>query len=325
MALVIATLLFAGSSFIGMQNAYAVPVPIADHSFESQVLADEAFTLGGPDTFWEFDPTTGYFNPGPDNLTPEAFDGEDVAFGGDPGEICQELGPITGNTLYALSVYVAERKDTSFGGYDIELRDASDESVLASVDETTGNRPAIDTWAENTLLLTIPDVHPSIDNNLKICLSSNEGQALFDLVTLDAIEPPEEGPFGVDVDVFDKNGQPVDDVQCIAGGNTGIVIFMKGKTSLELTVDGAGAGPVDKPGKAKSLSVSFGREDGLISSMTWMDGKGQAVGMITVPSGANDFHVVAKKIVSVITNCKPPLDISGSGITTVDVSSIDFG
>jgi hypothetical protein len=185
MALLIAPLLFAGSSFMEMQNAYAVPITIDDPSFESQTLVDGAFTSGGPDTFWVFDPSTGYFNPTASHLTPEAFDVENTAYS-NGGEICQELGAITTNTLYALSVYVADRKDTAFPGYDIELRDASDESVLASIDETTGNPPADDAWAENTLELTILNGNASIGNNLKICLSSDGTQTNFDLVSLDA-------------------------------------------------------------------------------------------------------------------------------------------
>jgi hypothetical protein len=189
-SITIATLLFAGSSFLVGQNAYAVAIPISLPSFESPELNDFQWTPNGNGggsnpTEWTFGNGAGVFNPTSVNhLTSEAYDGDNTAYS-NGGTICQELGAITGNTFYELSVWVGDRKDTAFPGYDIELRDASDDSILASVDETTGNPPADDDWAENTLELTILD-DASIGNNLKICLSSDGVQTNFDDVSLEA-------------------------------------------------------------------------------------------------------------------------------------------
>jgi len=135
------------------------------------------------------------------------------------------------------------------------------------------------------------------------------------------VPPPS---FRVFVDVLDKNGQLVDNVECVVGsGFTTVTIFMRGKTSLDVTVNNVVVESFDKPGKAQRLIAVFEEETGLIDDITWRDGKGQVVENITIPSDANDFHVVAKKIVLVNTDCSEALDVSGKGVTTVNVRSFE--
>ena len=86
--------------------------------------------------------------------------------------------------------------------YNISLLDASDDSVLAV--NILGNPPGNNACAQNTLELTILDGNPRIGNNLKICLLTFGGQALFDLVTLDATSTdPSDRPIGGTVGSMD--------------------------------------------------------------------------------------------------------------------------
>jgi hypothetical protein len=195
-SITIATLLLAGSSFMGMQEAFAVPVTVGDPSFElgpNPALGDGGYTTGGPNTYWTFTASnSGYFNPNAGYADESGIDGDNVAWVRTDATVCQTL---TGETIteginYRLSVLVGDRLDQVSPGYDIQLLDDSD-TVLASIDETDFPINP-DGWIDTSLDYLVLPLDPSIDADLKICLStpaSGSQQTLFDNVRLRALEP----------------------------------------------------------------------------------------------------------------------------------------
>jgi len=186
--------MLAGSVFVSiaimmsasMMPAQAVSLTIDDPSFEGADLAPGAFTNNGPDDDWDISNGAGFFDDN-GSLSPQAIDGTDIAYSAG-GTICQVLGDtITGDTNYILPVWVGSRTGgfNTFPGYDIELL-SDDDTLLASLDETTGNPPVKGFWALNILTHTVFAGDPSIGKFLKICLSSVGQQTNFDDVSLDA-------------------------------------------------------------------------------------------------------------------------------------------
>jgi uncharacterized repeat protein (TIGR01451 family) len=189
-SITIATLLFAGSSFMGEQNAYAVSVPIDLPSFESPTLGDGEWTpaFDAHPTEWTFTGSGGVFNPTSTHMASEANSGENQAWSSG-GSICQTLGTeITENTLYTLSAYVGARSDgETYDDFLIELLDEND-VLLASLANTDGSAvdPTTGNWALNTLEHNVFALDPSVGDDLKICLSATTSQTQFDDVSLDA-------------------------------------------------------------------------------------------------------------------------------------------
>ncbi len=171
---------------MSMTPAHAISLTILDPSFESEDFCVNCFTNGGPDTFWDIEENAGYHNLAV-SIDPGSIDGNDVAWSSS-GKICQVLGDtITGDTQYDLSVWVGDRTNFVFPGFEIELLNGNDDTLLASINHNTGNKPANGFWALNILTHTVLGGDPSIGDPLKICLySPNNPQIVFDAVSLDA-------------------------------------------------------------------------------------------------------------------------------------------
>lgn len=200
-SITIATLLSAGVSYIGEQNVYALPVPIALPGFESPTLGDGEYSPTGcggcsNPTEWTFTGSSGVFNPTSVYIADEAHGGDNTGYTND-GSICQTLTSqaVEENTHYELSVWVGSRSDGSPypNQFTIELLDEFDTS-LASLVYTDGSAtvPDAGTWVQNTLAHTVWSGDSSIGNDLKICLSSPVVQSNFDDVSLEAYPVQQE-------------------------------------------------------------------------------------------------------------------------------------
>ncbi len=161
-----------------------VSIPIANPSFESQVLAEDAFTIGTL-TDWTF--TGGNFagawNPGPTRYPDGAVpDGQNIAYSNDAA-ISQVLAePLRSNTRYVLTVAVGDRLDNTLGAFLVQLRAGG--QVLAS---TSTPLPSNGTFRDVSVTFDSPSGHPMLGQLLQIRLSGSTG-VNWDNVRLTATE-----------------------------------------------------------------------------------------------------------------------------------------
>jgi RHS repeat-associated protein len=167
-----------------------VAIPIANPSFEAQVLEEDVFTIGSL-TDWTL--TGGNFagawNPGPTRYPGGlAPDGQNIAYSNDAA-ISQLLSEsLRANTRYVLTVAVGDRLDNAFTAFLIQLRAGG--QVLAS---TANPLPLNGTFRDVSVVFDTPSVHPMLGQPLEIRLSGGTG-VNWDNVRLTATEifvPPQ--------------------------------------------------------------------------------------------------------------------------------------
>lgn len=159
-------------------------IRVTNHSFESQVLAEDAFTIGSL-TGWTL--TGGAFagaaNPGPsqypDGVVP---DGKNMAYSNDPAisQVLSEL--LRPRTRYVLTVAVGHRLDNTLNGFQIQLRAGG--QVLAA---TSAPIPPKGTFRDVSAVFDSPSEHPMLGQLLEIRLSGSAG-VNWDNVRLTATE-----------------------------------------------------------------------------------------------------------------------------------------
>ncbi len=159
-------------------------IPIANHSFEAQVLTEENATTGSL-TDWTF--TGGNFagawNPGPTRYPGGIVpDGQNIAYSNDAA-ISQLLSePLRPNTRYVLTVAVGDRLDNTLNAFAVQLRAGG--QVLSSVSSPL---PANGTFRDVSVVFDAPKIHPMLGQRLEIRLSGSTG-VNWDNVRLTATE-----------------------------------------------------------------------------------------------------------------------------------------
>ncbi|MFT5524301.1 MAG: VCBS repeat-containing protein [Pirellulaceae bacterium] len=123
----------------------------------------------------------GTFNPTTSRYPLGLSDGDDVAFSNGPS-ISQVVGAnLTAGMRYILQVDVGDRSDSTFPGFDVQLRAGG--VVLAGADETTVTVPD-GGFGTATVEFIAPVGHAQLGQPLEIFLGSNGGQTNFDNVRL---------------------------------------------------------------------------------------------------------------------------------------------
>jgi len=147
-------------------------VPVANHSFESQTLAEGAFTVGILPG-WTFTGGTfaGAFNPGPIQYPGGAVpDGQNIAYSNGP-EIAQVLSePLRPKTRYVLTVAVGHRLDNGLNAFLVQLRAGG--QVLAS---SSSPLPPNGTFRDVSIIFDSPNQHPMLGQFLEIRLAGSHG------------------------------------------------------------------------------------------------------------------------------------------------------
>ncbi len=151
-------------------------IPVNNHSFEAQVLGEDAFTIGTL-TGWTL--TGGAFagaaNPGtsqyPDGAVP---DGKNMAYSNDPAisQVLSEL--LRPRTRYVLTVAVGHRLDNTLGRFQIELRAGGQVLALAST-SASAPIPPKGTFRDVSVIFDSPSEHPMLGRLLEIRLSGSTG------------------------------------------------------------------------------------------------------------------------------------------------------
>jgi hypothetical protein len=168
---------------INLDVLQASTIPIANSSFEADVLPSGAFDVGNVPGwtgstgafFSTYHPTTGQFPGGvPDGVNVAAVQS---------GNIFQTLSAnLTANNQYTLLVSVGQRADFPLGTYLITFEAGG--SVLASESSQT---PALGTFATSSISFFAAPGNLHLGQPLTIRLSeTNTGQVDYDFVRLDA-------------------------------------------------------------------------------------------------------------------------------------------
>lgn len=165
-------------------SATALPVSIANHSFEDPSLVDGGFTVGTV-TGWTVFGTSGVFNPTVGQLAQGPTDGFQVAYSNNTGlALTQDLAAtLMANTFYSLMVDVQSRTDgVTHKSSTLQLRTVTDD-ILASA--------TVGPLAGGTNFLLTANFSASafdvnLGKNLRIALISGGGQSDWDNVRLDA-------------------------------------------------------------------------------------------------------------------------------------------
>ena len=165
-------------------HAAAVPIPIANPSFEEPVLGDGVFTTNSGIPGWTALPTQGVWNP---TLTQVAVvqDGSQIGYI-NGGIVSQTLVDVlAANTAYALTVDVLRRIDGCCGSplFTIELLAGSTVLDSETLDYSTLAAGAIVTLTAN---FATGAAHPDLGETLGIRFTTEGQQSDFDDVNLDA-------------------------------------------------------------------------------------------------------------------------------------------
>jgi hypothetical protein len=164
--------------------AQATAIAVANHSFESQVLADGINVVGiagwssGGGVFNPLvGPTGSFSNPVPDGNNTAWLNG---------GSVSQVLNAfLLANSTYTLQVEVGDRRDSTFPGYSVSLTAGG--HVLATESALTPN----DGFLTSVISFTTQATNPYLGQLLGITLHSNGIQTNFDNVRLDVSTVPE--------------------------------------------------------------------------------------------------------------------------------------
>lgn len=159
----------------------AVPVTVTNAGFETDALADGAFTSGTL-SGWTLAGAAGAFNPTTTHFTAEAPEGSNTAYSNGP-TITQAVTTAVSGTLYTLTVLVGDRADTAFPGFTVGIQ--VNGVTMASA---TSPAPADDAFTLVTVQYTATGGDAGLP--LGILLDSDGVQTNFDDVRLDAAAPP---------------------------------------------------------------------------------------------------------------------------------------
>jgi hypothetical protein len=193
-------------------------IPIVNHGFEDQVVADGDF-IRGPLAGWSNSGDSGVFNPATTSLPGQASEGVNVAFIGGTfagGPISQTLSTVLTAGSYELRIDVGDRLDTSFAGYSIGLL-AGGALLSQDINSLTPSNGAFVTSL--TIFMVLPsDVNlgQSLSISISVPNSSVGLQTVFDNVRLVWNAAPSSGDFDGDGDVdgrdfliWQRGGSPI--------------------------------------------------------------------------------------------------------------------
>ncbi len=153
---------------------------IANAGFETDDITDGDYNTNA--AVWSEGGSAGAFDPLDEDLTGEAPEGQNTGWAAASGSLSQTLtDTYVDGATYSLSLYVCDRSDTDFPGYDVELHD--DGGAIAGADETDVD-PGDDSCA--TVTVTHTAGVGSDGEAIQIVLSSKagSGQTNFDDVAL---------------------------------------------------------------------------------------------------------------------------------------------
>jgi len=166
-------------------SANATSVQIVNPSFESQVLANGAWTSGAGQMSGWIQSTGGVINPTTDQFSNGVPHGNNSAWL-NSGSATQTLSALlTAGSAYTLQVEVGDRKDSNFPGYRVALW--AGDNLLASESSLVPN----DGFLTSIVHYTALTGNPLLGQALKIELHSNGIQVNFDNVRLDVSPVPE--------------------------------------------------------------------------------------------------------------------------------------
>lgn len=166
-------------------SAHATSVNIVNPSFESQVLANGAWTSGAGQMFGWIQTTGGVINPTTAQFSNPVPDGNNSAWLNSASATQTLSALLTANRVYSLQVEVGDRKDSTFPGYRVSLWAGN--NLLASESSLVPN----DGFLTSTVNYTALTGNPYLGQNLRIELHSNGIQVNFDNVRLDVSPVPE--------------------------------------------------------------------------------------------------------------------------------------
>jgi hypothetical protein len=179
----------------------AVPITIANHSFESPVLADGGATANSIPG-WMIDLSgsgnAGVFNPSGNGVTPNEFntpvpDGTQIAFTAFRLFSQTLVDVLLADTLYTLQVEVGNRK--VIAGFPATLVQLWAGTTLL---DTESPNPGEGAWVTTTLSYLALASDPALGSALQIRLSADGNQANFDNVRLEAVsQVPEPATVGL--------------------------------------------------------------------------------------------------------------------------------
>lgn len=167
-------------------QAGAIPIPVTNPGFESQVLTDGAFTQVAPTGWAQSGGGVGAYNPTTAQFPGGVPEGQNIAYssGGSLSETLSNV--LAANTTYTLTVWVGDRQDTAFPGYHVQLLAGS--TTLSEC--ATCVTPQNGSFALVTLTYTAGASDPHLGQPLGIVLDSDGLQTGWDDVQLNAVPEP---------------------------------------------------------------------------------------------------------------------------------------